>query len=272
VVLRRRRLTRTATVTLTQKANYTFDRVLCRTKPKGGAWSSWTTPTLVAGGFPITIGGGQGSCVPFGKYTGTPQAVVSIAPRSVIKVYGASTTVLSGKVVKPVCTASACTYLPVARSVVTVQRLSGASWVSVGRAGTTATGAWALAVKPTVNTVYRASYAGVVGTLLGNNSASALVRVSNKVAIKLNKNNVALGTTVVFSGAVAPNKRTQLVYLQALVGGKWKNIKSVRLTSTSLYAFAWKTTSRVDFKWRVVKPADSLNYTGVSPVITLVVK
>ena len=77
---------------------------------------------------------------------------------------------------------------------------------------------------------------------------------------------------MVFSGAVAPNKKSQLVYLQALIGGKWKNIKSVKLTSTSLYAFAWKPTSHVDYKWRVVKPADTLNYTGVSPVLTLVVK
>ncbi|MFN8159048.1 MAG: vWA domain-containing protein [Candidatus Nanopelagicales bacterium] len=264
--------TRTATVTLTQKANYTFNKLLCRTKPKGGNWSAWTAPTVTNNQFQVTVGGGQVSCVPFSKYTGTPQAVVSIAPRSVVKTYGASTTVLAGKVVRPVCTASACTYVPVKSGIVYVQRyLGGGNWSSVGRAAITSTGAWALAVKPVYNSYYRGTYLGATG-LLGNSSANALIRVSNKVSIKLNKNNVALGTTVVFSGAVAPNKKTQLVYLQAYIGGHWKNIKNVKLTSTSTYAFAWKTTSRVDYKWRVVKPADSLNYTGISPVVTLVVK
>jgi hypothetical protein len=77
---------------------------------------------------------------------------------------------------------------------------------------------------------------------------------------------------VVFTGVVAPSKKGQVVYLQALINKHWKNIKSVRLTSRSAYAFSWKTNSRVDFKWRVVKPADKLNYTGVSPAITLVVR
>ena len=133
------------------------------------------------------------------------------------------------------------------------------------------TGAWALAVTPVYNSYYRGTYLGATG-LLGNSSANALVRVANKVAIKLNKNNITLGTTVVFSGAVAPNKKGQYVYLQALIAGKWKNVRYVKLTTTSLYAFAWKPSSRVDYKFRVVKPADTLNYTGVSPVLTLVVK
>ena len=60
--------------------------------------------------------------------------------------------------------------------------------------------------------------------------------------------------------------------LQALIGGTWKNVRYVKLTTTSLYAFAWKPSSRVDYKFRVVKPADSLNYTGISPAITLVVR
>lgn len=264
--------TRTATVTLTQKANYTFNKLLCRTKPKGGSWSSWTAPTVTNNQFQVTVGGGQVSCVPFSKYTGTPQAVVSIAPRSVVKTYGATTTVLSGKVVRPSCTASACTYLPVKSGIVYVQRyIGGGNWTSVGRAAITSTGAWAFAVKPVYNSYYRGTYLGATG-LLGNSSANALIRVANKVSIKLNKNNVALGTTVVFSGAVAPNKKTQLVYLQAYIGGHWKNLRTVKLTSTSTYAFAWKASSRVDYKWRVVKPADSLNYTGISPVITLVVR
>lgn len=263
--------TRTATVTLTQKASYTFNKLLCRTKPKGGNWSAWTAPTVTNNQFQVTVGGGQVSCVPFSKYTGTPQAVVTIAPRSVVKTYGASTTVLAGKVVRPSCTTSACTYVPVKSGIVYVQRYANGVWSSVGRAGITSTGAWALAVKPVYNSYYRGTYLGATG-LLGNSSANALIRVSNKVSIKLNKNSIALGTTVVFSGAVAPNKKGQYVYLQALIGGTWKNVRYVKLTTTSLYAFAWKPSSRVDYKFRVVKPADSLNYTGISPAITLVVR
>jgi Mg-chelatase subunit ChlD len=264
--------TRTATVTLTQKANYNLTALTCTKKNKGSNTVTPVAVTPVNGVFTVTVGGGQISCEVKSKYVGTPQASITIAPTSVVKVYPLTTQLLTGKLLKPSASVPG-TFLPVAGKAVTIEALRAgtSTWVAVGRAGTTSTGAWALSVKPAYNTYYRASFAGMTG-LLANRSANALERVSTKVAIKLNKNNIALGTTVVFSGAVAPYKRGQIVYLQALVAGKWKNIKTATLTSSSTYAIAWKPTSRIDYKWRVVKVSDTLNYTGVSPVLTLVVK
>ncbi len=220
----------------------------------------------------LTVGGGQITCLSRSKYVGVPQSVVTIAPRSATKVYGATATTLSGKVLSPSKTVAGA-YLPVKAAKVAVQYQYGGSavWHGLRSLTTSSTGAYAIVVRPNYSTIYRVVYAGKTG-LLGNRSASVPIRVATKVAIKLNKNNVKLGTTVVFSGAVAPNKKTQLVWLQAFLGGKWKNVKSTKLSKLSTYAISWKTTSRNDYKWRIVKPGDVLNYTGASAAITLVVK
>jgi hypothetical protein len=261
---------RTAHVTLTQKTSFSLASVSC--SKKVGASSVAVPITLVAGQFDVTVGGGQITCLSRSKYVGVPQSVVTIAPRSATKVYGATATTLSGKVLSPSKTVAGA-YLPVKAARVAVQYQYGGSavWHGLRSLTTSSTGAYAIVVRPNYSTTYRVVYAGKTG-LLGNRSANAVLRVATKVAIKLNKNNVKLGTTVVFSGAVAPNKKTQLVWLQAFLGGKWKNVKSAKLSSLSTYAIAWKTTSRNDYKWRIVKPGNVLNYTGASAAITLVVK
>ena len=256
-------------VTLTQKPNYSLVSVAC--SQKVGASSVAVPITLANGKFDVTVGGGQITCVSRSKYIGTPQAVVSLTPRVATKVYGATTT-LGGKVLRPSPTVAGL-YLPIKGARVAVQYLNAGTsvWKGLRVLTTTSTGAFAFAGKPAFNTTYRIYYAGATG-LLGNVSNNALVRMTTKVTIKLNKNKVTRGTTVVFSGAVAPNKRGQYVWLQIYSGGHWRNVKAVKLTSTSKYAIAYKTTSRVDFKWRVLKPADVRSYTGASPAITLVVK
>ena len=261
----------TVTVTLTPKTNYALQSVLCATKPKNGSWGAYAPVAVNSGQFTVSVGGGQVSCIPISKYIGLPQAVVSLTPRVATKVYGATTT-LGGKVLRPSPTVAGL-YLPVKGARVAVQYLTAgtSAWKGLRVLTTTSTGAFAFAGKPAFNTTYRIYYAGATG-LLGNVSNNALLRITSKVTIKLNKNKVTRGTTVVFSGAVAPNKRGQYVWLQIYSGGHWRNVKAVKLTSTSKYAIAYKTTSRVDYKWRVLKPADVRSYTGASPAITLVVK
>ena len=262
---------RVATITLTQKPLFALASFSC--SQKVGSSSVAVTPHLVSPGvYTLTVGGGQLTCLSRSKYVGVPQSVVTIAPRSATKVYGATATTLSGKVLSPSKTVAGA-YLPVKAAKVAVQYQYGGSavWHGLRSLTTSSTGAYAIVVRPNYSTIYRVVYAGKTG-LLGNRSASVPIRVATKVAIKLNKNNVKLGTTVVFSGAVAPNKKTQLVWLQAFLGGKWKNVKSTKLSKLSTYAISWKTTSRNDYKWRVVKPGDVLNYTGASAAITLVVK
>jgi Mg-chelatase subunit ChlD len=263
--------TRTAHVALAQKTSYTLVSVSC--SKKVGASSVAVPVTVVSGQFDVTVGGGQITCLSRSKYAGIPQAVVSIAPRSVTKVYPLTSTTLSGKVLRPSTTVAGA-YLPVKAAKVSVQYLTAGTtvWRGLRTLTTSTTGAYAIVVRPSFTTTYRVVYAGITNSLLGNKSANAVLRVSTKVTVKLNKNNVALGTTVTFSGAVAPNKKGQLVTLQAFIGGKWKNVKSVALSATSTYAIAYKTTSRNDYKWRVIKAGDVTSYTGVSPTITLIVK
>lgn len=265
--------TRSVTVTLTQKTDYTLSTVQCRTKPKNGSWSGWGDKTLTGNTFTVTVGGGQVQCLTRSTYTGTPQASISITPRSVTKVYGATGITLSGKATRPVCT-STCTNVALAGKSLTVQRsTAGGAWSSFATVKTTSTGAWALAVKPAYNTSYRVYYAGMTG-VLANYSATAVERVATKVTNAVSANNVKPGTYVTFSTAVAPGKAGQTVTLQRYVGSKWVTVTTRTLSSTSkaTYRFRTSTTSHADYKYRWVKPADAKNYTGVSAVITLVVK
>jgi hypothetical protein len=86
------------------------------------------------------------------------------------------------------------------------------------------------------------------------------------VTAGLNRTTVPLGGTVAVSGSVTPKHPGQLVYLQRYVGGGiWANVTSATLSSTSVYSFHPKPTTRATWTYRVVKPADTDHLTGVSP-------
>ncbi len=252
--------TKTAEVAVAMKANYSLDHVTCNVNNGANA-----TATVVGSSFTVPGGVGAGkvvACTVYTKYTGPLVSLLTLNPRAKIATYGATTTVFTGIARDPIGALKGKT--------ITLQALpaGGKTWLALGHRTSTTLGAYAFSVKPLSNTYYRVTYAGDAGHLVGY-SANSVIRVADKVALKVSRNGVVKGTKVTFTGAVAPNKRGAKVYLQRLVSGRWKNVTTGVLSARSTFAIVWKTDSRVDFKWRVVKVADVRNYTGISNVILL---
>jgi len=134
------------------------------------------------------------------------------------------------------------------------RQIGAASFTTVGTATTDESGVYVLSVKPSKGAYYYASYAGGTG-MMGRSTSSVLVSVKPKVSLALNDSTATRTQTVYFSGTVSPNAKYQTVYLQRYVSGKWLSAKSMKLTSTSTFKFAWKPTSSADYSFRVYVPA-----------------
>jgi len=259
-----------ATVTLSTKPNYALSGVspVTCTTPGGTV-----TPTVTANSFPITVGHGQINCKVAVRYTGRPQATFTMSPKAVSKTYGATRTPIAGVLTKP---GSSRHPAPVVIAGATVKLQAsvdgGTTWNTAATLKTGKTGLVSASVAPARNTLYRWSYKSTSTSLLGNVSTTLKFSVPAKVTLAVSKQNVSKGTTVTFSGGVAPSKKYQTVYLQRLVGRTWTTVTSTTLTRKSTYAISWKTDSHTDYQWRVLKKGDALNATAASNVIKLVVK
>ncbi len=150
--------------------------------------------------------------------------------------------------------------------------VGGTTWSAAGGATTTSTGGWSLAVKPTANREYRATFAAASPYLASTSGTTSTVLVAPKITRKLSATTVKLGAKVTFSGTVSPAHKGKTVYLQFLKAGKWVNKKSATTTSTSTYKMALKTTSKTDFRWRVYLPKHADHAAGYSGKILLTVK
>ena len=257
---------RNATITLSNKPNYTLTSFSCT---KAGA----PYPMSGTGPYTILVGGGQITCTASSHYAGLPQATFTMSPKAVTKAYGATKTAIAGVLTKP-GTSRHPAPVVIAGAAVKLQASidGGLTWNTAASLKTGKTGLVAATVAPANNTLYRWSYKSTSASLLGNVSTTLKFTVAARVTMAVNKQNVSKGTTVTFTGGVAPSKKYQTVYLQRLVGRTWTNVKSTTLTRRSTYAIAWKTDSHTDYLWRVVKKGDLLNATAASNVIKLNVK
>jgi hypothetical protein len=62
---------------------------------------------------------------------------------------------------------------------------------------------------------------------------------------------------VIVSGSVAPNHRSQRIYLQQRLGSGWRSVTSAVLSSTSAVRFAYVPTLRGTLVHRPYKAADA---------------
>src|SRR5215207_9065623 len=121
---------------------------------------------------------------------------------------------------------------------------------------------------PAATTSYRASFpgSGEYGTA---DSARVTVSVRPRVSARPQDSTVAYGQTVTVTGAVSPNHHGQRVYLQRLVGGRWKGAASAVLTGASGYTLRAKARARGRLTYRVAKPADADHASGTSRSFTV---
>ena len=137
---------------------------------------------------------------------------------------------------------------------------------------TSSTGAYSFALTPKGATQFRATFEGA-GDYLGRLSTARTVSVAPKVTSKLSDTKVGPKKPVSFSGAVAPNLAGKKVYLQRLIGGKWKDTaKTMNLTAKSKYAFSVASKKTGSYTYRLRLPAYGQFVKAFSPAHTLKIK
>ncbi|MCU7722189.1 S8 family serine peptidase [Actinoplanes sp. KI2] len=146
------------------------------------------------------------------------------------------------------------------------RRKGTTAWTLLATVTSGTNGAVSFVNKPTYSTDYYWAFRNSTA-YVGNASAVRTVGVSTTVSSTLSKTSFPLGGTVYIYGSVTPSHAGQTVYLQRyLGGGKWQNVTSRALSSTSGYSIAIKPTSKGTYYYRIYKPADTDHSAGYSPI------
>lgn len=152
-----------------------------------------------------------------------------------------------------------------------VRRAGTRTPVLTRTATTGADGGYAVSVTPSWTAEYQVRFPG---SPAGAPSVSPkrVTSVVPLVSSALSATRVARGGAVVVSGSVAPSHAGQVVSVQRQVGGVWRTVGSVRLSSASAYRYAYRPTTAGTHALRVLTPADGDHLAAVSPTRTLTVR
>jgi type VII secretion-associated serine protease mycosin len=150
---------------------------------------------------------------------------------------------------------------------VTVQlygkRRGTSTWTLLGTATSSSTGYLTLNHKPAWSLDYRWTFPGSSG-YTGSVSGSRTVGVRTAISSVLSATSVARNKSVTLTGTVEPSHAGKTVYLQRLVGGKWTNVTSKKLSSKSTYSFSIKWSTKGSYSYRVYFPAHTDHLAGYS--------
>ena len=248
----------TPTVHVTMKPSYVFSSAACTIN---GAAASISTPTTAAGitSFAFLDGIGatdRANCVVTSTYTGKFTTFLTLKPLAATIGYGGAVT-LSGLVRKPLATVKG-VYPAIPRARVTIQTrplwATTAAWTTIARTSTTAKGTFAYVVKKPYTTYNRAFRVIVSGstTQLSANKIAAI-----KVAPIVTASLARTSTRIVVAGVVVPSYKGKTIYLQKLVGGKYVNIASKTISSTSRYSFTIVRPAKAAYYRTLVMPTTS---------------
>ena len=153
---------------------------------------------------------------------------------------------------------------------------TSATWSLASTGATGTTGQRSFVDHPTVNEDYQWRYAGLIASspvdaaVLSTYTTAAVsapitVLVAPKVTIASNKTSMVHGSTVTFSGSVSPNHSGKRVYLQRYLGaGRWGNVTSRLLSTSSTYVVPVAISTRGTFTYRVWFVADTDHTNGYS--------
>jgi Zn-dependent metalloprotease len=158
-----------------------------------------------------------------------------------------------------------------AGAVLTIEeRRPATGWTAVGSVTTGKGGAWSRSLKPTVNSTYRATYAGGP-VLLGSASTSRPVAVRYTVTAKASNAKPKAKKKIAITGVVKPSRAKSTVVLQRLVGKKWVKVASAKTTSKGAYTFS-RSFTKGTWKLRVLASADKYNAEKASTTFTVTAK
>jgi hypothetical protein len=134
-------------------------------------------------------------------------------------------------------------------------------WTQVAVATTSATGTFSAVVRPSVNTSYRAGFAGS-DSMGGGYSAARLLPVAPTMSILANTNSVVLGGTITIATTLAPSHPGGSILLQRWSGSAWATVAVRTLSSTSTASVIVRPPSRGVNTYRWVTPSDPAHAAG----------
>lgn len=143
------------------------------------------------------------------------------------------------------------------------QRVGTTTWSRVASATTSATGTFAITVKPAVSTRYRVGYAGS-GTTGGSYSVVRTVTTSPIVAIRTSRTSLSRGASVTLGTTVSPNHAGRSITLQRWSGTRWVTLTRRTLSRTSTASVTIRPTVRGYNSYRWYLPAHTDHGTGTS--------
>ncbi len=136
-----------------------------------------------------------------------------------------------------------------------VRRAQTSTFVAVATTHTSSSGAYTLTYNPQWTAEYQVRFAGSPRGY-PTESDKRVVTVVPAINLWANITPIPLGRTVTLTGNVGPNHAGQLVTLQRKINGVWRNIGSIRLSSTSTYRTVIKPSTRGSWELRTYKAAD----------------
>ncbi|HEY7042842.1 MAG TPA: lamin tail domain-containing protein [Nocardioidaceae bacterium] len=161
---------------------------------------------------------------------------------------------------------------PIAGATVELQSRGTAAdpWAHNQNDVTAADGSYSFSVQANRRTSYRVVWGGNT-QFASTQSQSVVVKVAPRVTLEVSDRTVKKGTTVLFTGIVAPNHAGQRVSVQHRRNGSWVTVATPKLDQDSLYRFRWTASPKGASVWRVVKPADGDHVQGVSRTVSVTV-
>jgi hypothetical protein len=123
-------------------------------------------------------------------------------------------------------------------------------------ATTDGAGAYTSVVRPTKQTTYKASYAGVAV------EPTVAVAVKHKVTLRVRRR----GTRGTFTGSVGPRHPGRVVVIQKRAAGRWVKFATLKTNSRSLYSTVKRLKRRAKYQFRARTAADTEHLAGVSKV------
>lgn len=149
---------------------------------------------------------------------------------------------------------------------------SSAEWKTIATVTVAADGSFEQLVKPSVNTEFRATYAGAPD----NSSVSDTVRVdvALRLTVRISGYEFVKGDRVLFSGSVSPNHAGFPVELQLLNedDDEWNAVNGAKLDRKSRFALRYKLKATGVYMFRVVAQGDDGHTGAISKTYEVTVR
>lgn len=150
-----------------------------------------------------------------------------------------------------------------------MSKTAGSStWVVAARSTTDYAGNVTFSPAPAKNTSYQI-VAPASSRQVGSASRVLTATVNAALVSRLSATSAPLGHAVTLTTTVRPGEAGRPVTLQRLVSGRWTNVVSHTLTSSSGSTFSVRPSARGTYTYRTTVTATSTNGAGASPAVTL---